>query len=372
MIPIDLTKLKVLPLAQRRSMAQLKDILVNPNSHPTPCGEANFEKIKRCAHDIARARERGAAVMLIYGAHLVKNGAQDIIGRMLEHDWITHLATNGAGVIHDWEFAFAGASTENVKQNVETGTFGAWEETGRNIHLAVLAGALNGKGFGHSVGQFISQDGTTLPDTDALEASITAAPSNALTPARAELLQAMRAHHLTWGRNEVKHPWKSSSLLAQSFEYEASFTVHPGIGYDIIATHPMFNGAALGRAADIDFRLFGGTVEKLDGGVVLSIGSAIMGPQVFEKSLSCVNNLRLQAGRDIVRGHTMYVVDLQDGGQWDWSKGEPPKDNPAYYLRFCKSYSRMGGTMHYAQCDNVAFVHHLWQLLEKMPGPEAA
>jgi hypothetical protein len=69
--------------------------------------------------------------------------------------------------------------------------------------------------------------------------------------------------------------------------------------------------------------------------------------------------LRLQAGRPIVRGHTFFVVDLQDGGRWDWTNGEPPKDNPAYYLRFCKSYSRMGGTMHYLQLDNVAFVHHL-------------
>jgi hypothetical protein len=93
--------------------------------------------------------------------------------------------------------------------------------------------------------------------------------------------------------------------------------------------------------------------------VVLSVGSAIMGPQVFEKSLSCVNNLRLQAGRPIVQGHTIYVVDLQDGGHWDWSKGEPPKTSPAYYLRFCKSYARMGGTMHYLQCDNVAFLHNL-------------
>jgi hypothetical protein len=145
-------------------------------------------------------------------------------------------------------------------------------------------------------------------------------------------------------------------------------TVHPGIGYDIIANHPMFNGAAIGRAADVDFRLFSGAVEWLDGGVVLSIGSAIMGPQVFEKSMSCVNNLRLQAGREIVRDHTMYVVDLQDGGRWDWSKGEPPKDNPAYYLRFCKSYSRMGGAMHYLQCDNAVFVHHLLRELEKKSG----
>ena len=95
-------------------------------------------------------------------------------------------------------------------------------------------------------------------------------------------------------------------------------TVHPGIGYDIIANHPVFSGSAIGRAAEWDFKLFGGSVEGLDGGVVLSIGSAIMGPQVFEKSLSCVNNLRLQEGRAVVRDRSIFVVDLQaDGGGWD-------------------------------------------------------
>jgi hypothetical protein len=90
-----------------------------------------------------------------------------------------------------------------------------------------------------------------------------------------------------------------------------------------------------------------------------------MGPQVFEKSLSCVNNLRLQAGRTIVQGHSIYVVDIQDGGGWDWTVGEPPKTNPAYYLRFCKSYSRMGGAMRYVQADNLAFIHHLFRRLTR-------
>ena len=122
---------------------------------------------------------------------------------------------------------------------------------------------------------------------------------------------------------------------------------------------------SVGRAAQTDFALFSRAVEGLDGGVVLSVGSAIMAPQVFEKSLSCVNNLRLQAGRKIVQGHNIYVVDLQDGGNWDWTKGEPPRESPAYYLRFCKSYSRMGGAMRYLQCDNAAFIHNLYHELTR-------
>ena len=140
-------------------------------------------------------------------------------------------------------------------------------------------------------------------------------------------------------------------------------SVHPGIGYDIITNHPVFSGSAIGRAAGVDFGLFAGSVDGLDGGVVLSVGSAIMGPQVFEKAMSCANNLRLQDGRPIVRDHSIYVVDLQDGGGWDWTRGEPPKTNPAYYLRFCKSYARMGGSMHYVQADNLAFIHQLYRRL---------
>jgi hypothetical protein len=357
--PLDLTKLKVLPLAQRRSLARLEDILIDADSAPPPCSEANLTLIRQCARDIAQARAKKAAVMLIYGAHLTKNGTAQIIIRLLQQKRITHLATNGAGAIHDWEFAFCGLSTESVKENVATGTFGSWEETGRNIHLALLAGALDGDGFGRALGKFVAEDGATLPSIESMEAALRAEPAHELAPARAELLQAMRTHHLGAGRHAVTHSNKETSVLAQSFKLNVPLTIHPGIGYDIISNHPMFNGAAIGRAAEMDFRIFGGSVEDLDGGVVLSVGSAIMGPQVFEKSLSCVNNIRLQAGRPIVSGHNIYVVDLQDGGRWDWTKGEPPKDNPAYYLRFCKSYSRMGGAMRYLQIDNVAFLHHL-------------
>jgi hypothetical protein len=283
----------------------------------------------------------------------------------LERGWLTHLATNGAGIIHDWEFAFLGRSTESVRDNVATGTFGTWDETGRNIHLALLVGGLRGEGFGQALGRFIFGDGATLPAVEELEQWLRNEPSHPLAPARADLLQVMRVHHLRAGRHMVLHHWRHTSVLAQAFRHEIPLTVHPGIGYDIISNHPMFNGAVIGRAAEIDFRLFGACVERLDGGVVLSVGSAIMGPQVFEKSLSCVNNLRLQVGRPIVKNHTIYVVDLQDGGNWDWTKGEPPKDNPAYYLRFCKSFSRMGGTMHYVQCDNVAFLHSLFHELSR-------
>jgi hypothetical protein len=362
--PLDLKRVEVLPLARRHSLSQLEKILVDPAQPPPSCPPDLATAVHACAENLAAARQRKAAAILMYGAHLVKNGAMAIVNSLLEGGWLTHLATNGAGTIHDWELAYLGRTEESVRQNVATGTFGTWNETGRNIHLALLAGALRADGYGRSLGRFIVEDGVTLPAVESLEQSLRDEPAHPLAPARAELLQAMVAHQLPAGRVEVKHPWKQTSILTQAFRRNIPLTVHPGIGYDIIANHPMFNGAAIGRAAAMDFRLLGASVEQLDGGVVLSVGSAIMAPQVFEKSISCVNNLRLQAGRAIVRDHTLCVVDIQDGGHWDWSKGEPPKDNPAYYLRFCKSFSRMGGTMHYLQCDNVVFLHNLLWLLK--------
>jgi hypothetical protein len=315
--------------------------------------------------DIQAARARRASVILMYGAHLIKNGAHKLVNALLTEGWLTHIATNGAATIHDWELSFLGRTEESVRKNVATGSFGTWDETGRNIHLALLAGGTRAEGYGRALGRFISEGGVSLPRPEELAEQLRREPAHPLAPARAELLHAMTKYRLPAGAIRVPHPWKQSSILATAFEQNVPFTVHPGIGYDIISNHPMFNGAVIGRAAGLDFQHFAAAVEGLDGGVVLSVGSAIMAPQVFEKSLSCVNNLRLQVGRDVVRNHTIVVVDIQDGGKWDWSKGEPPKDNPAYYLRFCKSFARMGGNMHYVQEDNVAFLHNLLHGLRK-------
>jgi hypothetical protein len=366
---LELSRVRVRPLAERASMARLEEVLVDPRTAPAPLHASLAAAIEEAAARIRAARARGASVMLIYGAHLVKNGAARIVNQLLGQGWLTHLATNGAGTIHDWEFAWLGRSTESVRDGVAHGCFGTWDETGRNIHLAMLAGGIAAEGYGRALGRLIADDGLTLPEPAELEDAIRREPSHPLTAARAELLTAMRRHGITPGRHTVTHRWKDASILAAAFQHDVPITVHPGIGYDIITTHPLFNGAAIGRAAQRDFAQFCTAVEGLDGGVVLSVGSAIMGPQVFEKSMSCVNNLRLQQQRPTVRDHAIYVVDLQDGGGWDWGAGEPPKTNPAYYLRFCKSYSRMGGRMGYVQCDNVAFMHHLLHRLAGAPAP---
>lgn len=362
---LDLSRLRVRPLTERRSLSRLEDVLVEPADDPPPLSSFLEAQVAECAARVRAARKRKAGVLLIYGAHLIKNGGQLLLVRLMDAGWVTHLATNGAGTIHDWEFAFLGRSTESVRDNVAEGCFGTWDETGRFINLAVLLGGIRGEGYGQALARFTYQDGGVLPEPAELERQIRNAPEDPLTPARADLLGVMRRHGLPAGSLLVPHPERNASVLANAFRHGVPLTVHPGIGYDIITNHPLYTGAAIGRGAAVDFARFATAVETLDGGVVLSIGSAIMGPQVFEKAMSCVNNLRLQAGRPVVRDHTIHVVDLQDGGGWDWSEGEPPRDHPAYYLRFCKSYSRMGGEMRYLQCDNVAFLHNLVHRLSR-------
>jgi len=359
----DWTKLKVFPLAERKSLAKADDILVDPASAPPTCSDEAAGHIEECVRRIRKARERGASVVLMYGAHLLRNGSALILDDLMRKGWITHLATNGAGTIHDWEYAWIGRSTESVRDNVATGSFGSWDETGRNILLSMMAGGLEGKGYGESLGRYILEDGAALPSLEELREQIVAEPEHPLTAQRADVLRIMKQFQIPGGRIQIEHPWKQASILAHAYRNDVAMTVHPGIGYDIIANHPMYDGGIVGRAATVDFRTIGDSVELLDEGVVLSVGSAIMAPQVFEKTLSNVNNLRLSAGRPIVQGHSIYVVDLQDSGNWDWNSGEPPKTNPAYYLRFCKSFVRMGGDMKYVQCDNRTFVHQLLHAL---------
>jgi len=360
----QLSRIQVYPLSERRSLSQADDILIDPDSPPPSCSPRLSEQIAVCARQIRAARERDATVSLIYGAHLLRNGAALLIDRMLQHGWLTHLATNGAGSIHDWEFAHHGRSTESVRDNVAQGRFGTWDETGRYIQLALLAGGLEGLGYGTAVGRMIVNNGFHLPTIDSLKKQLQTDPLSERSPARADLLCAMLNHNLPSGQQTVEHPWKHASILESTQRHAVPLTVHPGIGYDIISNHPLFNGAAIGRAAERDFCEFATAVEGLDHGVVLSVGSAIMGPQVFEKTLSCVNNVRIQEGRPVIDGHSIFVVDLQQGDDWDWSTGEPPKTSAAYYLRFCKSYARMGGTMHYLRGDNIQFIHHLYRALQ--------
>ncbi len=356
---IDPSRIRVRPLAERESFLDIRRIAVSPDSDPPAIADALASRIDLLAGQILAARRNGASVMLTYGAHLVKNGCGPLVNALIAGGWVTHLATHGAGVIHDWEFAHTGRSSESVRGNAPVGRFGTWDETGRNINLAAVAAAAEGLGFGEGMGRFISTDGVTLPDADKLAAEISADPAGPLAAAKCDLLAMMKRHNLRPGRVPVEHPCKQYSVFAAAYEAGVAMTVHPGIGYDIFTNHPMFCGAAIGRAAATDFRIFAASVANISGGVYMSVGSAIMSPQVFEKAFSVANNIREAGGERFIRGHHIAVVDIQDGGGWNWAAGEPPEGHPAYYLRFCKSFYRMGGTVDYLCGDNRAVLANL-------------
>jgi hypothetical protein len=213
----------------------------------------------------------------------------------------------------------------------------------------------------------IAEDRIVLPPAEQLRECIATDPAHPLAAAKADLLRTMVTFGLSPGPLVVPHPFKHCSVPACAYRHRVPFTVHPGIGYDIITNHPMYHGGAIGRAAGLDARIFTASVDQLEGGVHVSIGCAIMSPQVFEKAFSAANGIRASEGRELLSGHHLVIVDLQDGGGWDWSRGEPPSTNPAYYLRFCKSFYRMGGTLDYIRCDNRVFLAHLLRSLGLTP-----
>lgn len=349
---------QVFPLKERNSLSSIDEVMQVPET--TPNIEARQAGVvSMAAEKIREARESNASRIFIYGAHLIKNGGNPMLIKLMEQGWITHLATNGAGIIHDWEYAFLGQSTECVKSNVKKGQFGTWDETGRSINLSALMAGYHGLGLGGAVGKFVDDDGLHIPSPEELIAQIQQNPRGKKTPAISDLLRGLEENDISPGKWVCQHKWKHYCVSGNAYKMNIPLTVHPGIGYDIFTNHPMFQPSAIGRAAGKDFEILSESVSNLEKGVTFSIGSAIMGPQVFEKSMSCVNNIRLQNSKHPIDDHTIYVVDLQDGGNWNWSKGEPPIDNPAYYLRFCKSYSRMGGQMDYLNMDNIAFIYHL-------------
>ena len=190
--PLDLQRLRIRSLSERDHMTRVDEILLAPDAPLRPLSKSVEERVGQAVEDLRRARALGATAMLIYGAHLLRNGASLLLRDLMEAGWLTHLATNGAGTIHDWEYAHWGASTESVERGVASGTFGIWNETALNIHLAVMTGALDGLGYGGALGRFICDDGCTLPESVALCRSISEDPEDAHVGARAELLQAMR------------------------------------------------------------------------------------------------------------------------------------------------------------------------------------
>ena len=258
---------------------------------------------------IAAAQRDGAAVILLMGAHVIRAGVQRFIIDLMRRGAITHVGMNGAGPIHDWELALIGATTESVARYIGEGQFGLWAETGR-INEAINAGYAGGLGMGEAIGRAIAGG---------------------------------------------DFPHKDVSVLAAGYALGVPVTVHVGIGQDIIHEHPNADGAALGATSYRDFLTLAHTVERLEGGVMLNYGTAVMGPEVYLKALAMARNVARQEGRAIRRFATA-VFDLQALGE-DLDH-EAPKSDPRYFFRPFKTILVRtvadGGESFYVQGDHRA------------------
>ncbi len=364
---LDRNLLKIKTLGERKSKVYIEKDNVPVSQKPVNLSDIGRKLIEKTADRIQAARKGKRSVMLTFGAHTIKNGMAPTLIGLMEEGWLTHLATNGAAIIHDWEFAFQGKSSEDVRDNVKHGQFGIWAETGYFINLALVVGAYEGLGYGESVGKMISLEGLQIPEISTLQEEafqiIKTNPDRAA--AAIDLAGVIQNFNIQPGFMAIPHPYKKYSVQARAFELGIPFTGHPMFGHDIIYNHPMNHGAAIGRTALNDFLCFAKSVSNLDYGVYMSIGSAVMSPMIFEKALSLSQNLKMQENKHI-DNHYMLIVDLAKS-DWNWQKnGEPPMDNPAYYLRYCKTFQRMGGEMHYLTADNRDFLLAIHQkLIEK-------
>ena len=198
----------------------------------------------------------------------MRRGNSRYIIDLMERGVLTHLATNGAGAIHDFELALIGATLEDVERYIWDGKFGHWEETGRYLNEAITRGYHDKIGFGEAIGRLIQN-----------------------------------------GEDGVKFPHREISMFAAAYRLGIPMTVHKGIGYDIIDQHPAADYAAMGYTTGEDFLRFAHSVSKLEGGVFLNLGSAVMGPEVYLKSLSMARNIAVQRGEEI-RHFTTANFDL--------------------------------------------------------------
>jgi hypothetical protein len=200
---------------------------------------------KAVVQAIVAARARDAAIIWGVGAHVLKTGLSPLLIDLMERGFVSAVATNGAGIIHDFEIALAGATSEDVDEALGPGRFGMAEETATLLNSAINEGVARGLGLGESVGRFLLQR----------------------DPPHAHL-----------------------SIAVAAARCEAPLTVHVGIGTDIIHMHAMASGAALGEGSLRDFRYFTSAVARLAGGVYINCGSAVILPEVFLKAVALSRN----------------------------------------------------------------------------------
>ena len=310
--------LTILPLSERRHKMTVADVYaldaeVPPDDNP---------KLRIVAERIAKAHREGRQVIWMMGAHVMRRGNSRFIIDLMARGILTHLATNGACAIHDFELAHIGATLEDVEDYIWDGKFGNWEETGRYLNEAIVRGYQDKIGFGETIGRFIQE-----------------------------------------GELGIAFPHRDVSMFAAAYRLGVPFTVHKGIGFDIIDQHPAADYAAMGWTTGEDFLRFAQSVSQLEGGVFLNLGSAVMGPEVYLKSLSMARNLASQRGEEI-RHFTTANFDLIDFPDFQ-NEGSPTDAH--YYHRPKKTILirtvKDGGEGYHISGDFSVTVPQLYRLL---------
>lgn len=309
---IDLTRVKTYRLGQRRNLVKLSD-LVRPCQPPPPYDHPELYLVARA---IREARKRGAPVLWMLGAHVVKCGLSLLVIDLMQRGIVTHVAGNGAVSIHDFELALIGETSEDVPDSIEDGSFGMAEETGRMMNEAIQAGVRDGLGYGEALGRLYASD--------------------------------PRFIH------------RDVSILYTAYKLGIPATIHVTIGTDIIHQHPAVDFGALGAASGLDFRTYCATVAKLEGGVCCNFGSAVTGPEVFLKALSIARNL----------GHTVSHITTANFDLFPLRgdyRAEVSKDDIEYYYRPRKNIVNrpvsLGGRGYHITGDHRKTIPNLYQML---------
>jgi hypothetical protein len=248
----DLSDVRTYPLDSRRSKAKIADFArpIAPrgtfkewfDSLPAILGARD---VRRVVEAMVGARRRGAGIIWGIGAHVVKTGVSPVLIDLMRRGYVSALAMNGAGIIHDFEVALAGATSEDVDEALGPGRFGMAEETGRLLNQVIAEAADEELGLGQAVGRYLSR---------------------------------------------AKAPHGEKSLTATAHELSVPVTVHVALGTDIIHMHPHASGAAIGDVSLRDFRYFTSCVARLQRGVYLNCGSAVVLPEVFLKAVALARN----------------------------------------------------------------------------------
>jgi hypothetical protein len=336
----DRSRLKLKPLSERVHDMALVDVL------PVDAAGEPFEHpaLPIIAQRILQARRNGAPVMVLMGAHIIKSGLSRFIIDLMARGIITHVGMNGAGPIHDFELALVGATTESVARYIQEGQFGLWNETGW-INDIVAEGVREGLGYGEALGRAI-HEGSGIRDQEAG-------------------VRGQESSNAQYAIRNMHFPHADISILTAGYRLRVPVTVHIGLGYDIIHEHPNCSGAALGEASYRDFLIFTEAVTRLQGGVFLNFGTAVMGPEVYLKALSMARNVAFQEGRQINK-FTTAVFDLLELG--DDLDHEAPKTDARYYYRPYKTILVRtvadGGESFYVRGGHRATIPALHRLLE--------